>query len=244
MDRREFCQTIFVTPLLSPFLAALKIEDQGLHLYIISDIPQMFIPSIFEELERYGLVEGHNFTFLNSHPEQKSLSEILSKKGWKFVSSQSQTNLLISSNRLHHPTRSSFSLIKGGSILDIRTNHLKSIWNEMHFHRAPSKWLTTISFQPKKIDLYPGKYVSISINGHRIKKIPLNKNFSAVYQAHKGFVKIEIEQGKALVSGSSCVHQICKATLPVQYSGERIICAPNRFFLEIQGTHSIDAIIG
>ncbi len=33
-------------------------------------------------------------------------------------------------------------------------------------------------------------------------------------------------------------------TPPVFLAGERIICAPNHFLLEIHGSHSIDTVIG
>jgi hypothetical protein len=43
---------------------------------------------------------------------------------------------------------------------------------------------------------------------------------------------------------SPCRHQICRCTPPILVPGERIICAPNHLFLEIQGAPGLDTVIG
>ena len=47
-----------------------------------------------------------------------------------------------------------------------------------------------------------------------------------------------------IVDQSCCRNKICVATAPVALAGERIICAPNHFLLEIEGTPFVDTVIG
>ncbi|MGD8534841.1 MAG: NusG domain II-containing protein, partial [Candidatus Aminicenantes bacterium] len=43
---------------------------------------------------------------------------------------------------------------------------------------------------------------------------------------------------------ASCHQKICLSHPPVSQAGERVICAPNNFLLEIQGTGLVDTVIG
>jgi hypothetical protein len=55
---------------------------------------------------------------------------------------------------------------------------------------------------------------------------------------------VRVESGSARVVESPCLHQICRNTPPISLSGERVICAPHHFLLEIQGPSGLDTVIG
>lgn len=244
MDRRQFCKTILLTPIFGPLLLDLKYEKKGLHLYIISDSPQDSLPTILQQLHNQELINGLRFTFLNSLPAEKSLKKILSQKGWKHVFHPSLADFSLFFSNLRHSVYPSFTLVKDGRILDVRTKKLLSLWKEMYHQKSPSTWLTTASFQFKQTGLFLGGHAAIYLDGHKRETISLKKNFSKTFQSQRGSIAVTVKNGKAFVSNSSCLHKICQSTLPVQYVGERIICAPNHFLLEIQGVQSIDTVIG
>jgi len=109
---------------------------------------------------------------------------------------------------------------------------------------SPSSWLTIASYNGRRVDPYQGASVSIYLEGQKVESISLEKNVFRKFQAERGNINVVVENGKAWVSDSSCRHKICFFTPPVSLAGERIICAPNHFFLEIQGSQYIDTVIG
>jgi hypothetical protein len=144
---------------------------------------------------------------------------------------------------LHHRAIPSFTLVKEGRVWDIRSRKLSALWKEMN-SRNPSSWLTIASYNTKRVDPYQGAYATIYIEGQKVEGISLEKNVLRKFQTERGNINVVVENGKALVSGSSCRHKICLLTPPVSLAGERIICAPNHFLLEIQRSHHIDTAIG
>lgn len=244
MDRRSFFKTIIGTPLLFPFLLTSKTTGSDIDLYIISDDPQLFILFILNELENYGPAYGGNFTFLNSHPHRKGFKRVLSHKGWRYVQEPSQADLTLSFSQLRHKAFPSFTLVRGGRIWDIRTWKLNSLWREMNENHKPSSWFTTASFRTRQSGLFSGEFVSIYKDGHKIEMISLEENITESFRTKEGKITVKVKDAKAWILDSSCRHKICIYSPPVSLAGERVICAPNHFLLEIEGAHSVDTAIG
>ena len=243
MDRRSFFRTILYTPLLTPFILNTKSKQKGFQFYVIADSPQFFLPTILQELQKYGMILGHNFNLLNLHPQEKALKRILAEQGWRLIPKSSQPDLSLSFCHLRHRALPSFTFIKEGKVWDLRSRKLYTLWKEMNRH-SPSSWLTIASFNAKRVDPYQGASVSIYLEGQKVESVSLEKNVFKKFQTERGNINVVVEKGRAWVSDSSCRHKICFFTPPVSLAGERIICAPNHFLLEIRGSHCIDTVIG
>lgn len=244
MERRDFFKTVLATPFLAQLLLASKTTRGNFDLYLISDEPVRFLPPLFDNLQDQTSGYGNDFTFLNSCSEENDLGKIFLQKGWNHVQKSSQADLTLSFNRLHDRIPPSFTLVKEGRIWDIRPHKLYSLWKNMNENGMPSSLLTVASLRSRKSVLSSGEFVVVYKDGHRIDRISLKKNLSKSYQALSGKINVCLEDRKAWVSESSCSHKICVASPPVSLAGERIICAPNHFLLEIQGPHSVDTVIG
>jgi len=244
MDRRDFFKTMLATPLLAPLLLASKTTKNDCELYLIADDPQLFIPFLLKELQKFAVPYGRNFTLLNSHPMEKDLKQILFQTGWRYAQKPLQADLCFSFSRLRHKALPSFTLVRDGRIWDIRFQKLDSLWREMKKNRKLSSCLTIASFKKTRLDLQAGKYVSIYKDGRRIERVSLDEYFARSFNTLRGKITARVKDGKAWVSESSCRQKICIYSPPVSLAGERIICAPNHFLLEIQGTHTIDTVIG
>ena len=244
MDRRGFFKTILATPLITPLLLASKTKKKELELYLIADHPELFISSLLEELEQYTAGYGRNFTFLNPHPQESEMEQILSQKGWRYVQKPLQADLALSFSHLWQKALPSFTLVREGRICDIRSRKLYSIWRKMNESHNPSACLTIASFKNRQIKSFAGESVSIFKEGRKTKTISLKEDTSKSFRTNSGTIAVKIKDGKAWISGSSCPHKICLYSPPVSLAGERIICAPNHFLLEVQGSHSVDTIIG
>ena len=244
MDRRGFIKTLFVTPFLTPLLLSSDSNTGPFQLFVIGDSPQLFLPSLLRGLNEYGLSAGQTFSILNSHPEGNELKKALSINGWTFNPHSSGADFSISFNPLRHKASSSFALIKNGKIWDIRTRKLYSLWNAMNSHHPSSSRMTTLSFKNTRIQPQPGAYAFVFLEGKKVGRLSLNKNSFRKFRTEKGEISLSIENRKAWVSDSSCRHKICVSAPPASLTGERIICAPNHFLLEIQGPRFVDTIIG
>ncbi|NIO49049.1 MAG: hypothetical protein GTN73_06395 [Candidatus Aminicenantes bacterium] len=243
MDRRSFFRTILYTPLLAPFILNAKSQQKGFQFYVIADSPQVFLPTILHELQKCGMIHGNNFNILNLHPEEKALKRTFSEEGWCLIPKSCPADLSLSFCHLHHQTLPSFTFIKEGKVWDIRSRKLYTLWKEMN-SQSPSSWLTIASFNSRHVDHYQGATASIYLEGQKVESISLEKNVFKKFQTERGSINVIVEKGNALVSGSTCRHKICHFTPPVSLAGERIICAPNHFLLEIEGSYYIDTAIG
>lgn len=244
MDRRDFFKTIIVTPLITPWMLTSKSLKGTFQLYVISDSPQLFFPSLLQGLSEYGLTAGQTYSFLNSHPEGSELIRAFSHAGWKYLPGISRADFNLSFNHLRQKSSPSFTLIKDGKVWDIRSRKLSSLWKEINKHHASSSGLTTVCFKEKKDRIQPGRLASIYINGKEVESLPLKKNAVKSFRSGKGRITVTVQNGRAWVSDSACRHKICLSHPPVSQAGERVICAPNNFLLEIQGTGLVDTVIG
>jgi hypothetical protein len=244
MDRRDFFKTLIIAPLITPnFLSSGSLKS-SFQLYVISDTPQFFLPPLLQGLDEFGLMPGQTYSFLNSHPEGSELKRALSHCGWDYLHEKSRADFNFSFLHLRQKSSPSFTLIKGGKVWDIRSRQLSSLWREMNTHHASSSVLTTVSSSEKRRLLQPGRSVSIYIDGKEVEILHLKKNAVRSFRSEKGEIKVAVQNGKAWISESSCHHKICLSHPPVSQGGERIICAPNNFLLEIQGTGLADTVIG
>ena len=244
MDRRSFFKTLFVTPLLTPFVLSSESKRSPFQLCVIGDSPQLFLHPILRGLSEYGFIPGQTFAFLNSHPEGNELKNVLSTRGWKFTVQTSRADFHFSFNPLRQKASPSFTFIKNEKVWDIRTRELYSLWKDMYSHHSSSSLLTTVSFKDTSVRLQPGTHAQVFLDGKKAGNLSLDKNSSRSYRAKKGEISVLVENRQVWVSESSCRHKICASVPPVSLTGERIICAPNNFLVEIQGPRIVDTIIG
>jgi len=244
MERRDFFKKVIVTPLLTPLFLAAKKRKSDCELHLITDELQVFLPLILEELHNYVPDCGHSFALFNSHPQVNALKRILSQRGLIYAPKPIRADLTISFSHLRQKTLPSFTLIREGRIWDIRSRKLYSLWREMNKNQRPSSCLTIASFKSRQSPPFSGGFVSVYKDGRKIEMISLGENVTKSYRASGGKITLRVENGKAWVSESPCRHKICLHSPPVSVAGERIICAPNHFLLEIKGSPYIDTSIG
>ncbi|MBE0461002.1 MAG: NusG domain II-containing protein [Candidatus Aminicenantes bacterium] len=244
MDRRDFFKTMLCTSLLTPLLLRSETGPGSLELHLVAEEPELFISQILNELQKHNVIKGKSFAFIDSHPKEKPMRPLLLKNGWVEAPATTQAEMTFSFRFLQHKTLPSFALIKGGSVLDIRTNKLYSLWNEMNKNHSSSACLTIASFKNKPAFVHPGETVLVYKSGRVIDRISLSKPSTKSYAMKNGFITVQIKEGKARVIESSCRHKICVYSPPVFHSGDQIVCAPNHFLLKIQGPHPIDTVIG
>ncbi len=243
MDRRDFFKSIFLTSLLTPLLLASKSSNSDAELYLISESPHHFLPPLLQELKALGLISGNSFSIHNSMPQQEQFTSALLSSGWSPVPAGAHAHMTLVSSLLHHPAMPSFTLAKEGKVWDLRTRTLHSLWTEMN-HQAQSSRLTVASFHARPAELISGKAVSFYMGGQKVKTVSLRQNSIHSFQTKDGRITVCMKDGKARVEESSCRHKICVHCPPAAYAGERIICAPNKFLLMVDGLSSVDTIIG
>jgi hypothetical protein len=243
MDRRDFFKTIFATPLLAPFLLASRASAAD-ELFLISDSPESFFPSLLEGMGRRFAAHGKSFSVLDCHPQKEALSRALMASGWSEAPSLERADLMLSFRPLQHPTPSSFTVVRAGKILDARSNELFSFWKELQEKHPPSSCLTIATLRARLPGSSPGTDVRIYRNGQVVEEASLKKDRVQTFWAEMGKITLKIDRGKASFPSSSCRHKICCSVPPVHLAGERIVCAPNHILLEVLGPSSIDTIIG
>lgn len=243
MDRRDFFRTVIVTPLLTPFLFASKSSADD-ELLLISDKPQTVLPVLLEELGKWKSISGKTFAFSNQHPQKKVLIQLFERNGWEHVLPSSQSDLSLSFRLLQHPTPASFVLVNSGEILDIRSHRLRSLWQEMNTNHPPSSCLTTASLRTGPGIFAAGESVRIYRDGWRVDELSLKRDRVRSFQTRQGTITVRIQGRKVWIPESSCRRKICCLTPPISFAGERIVCAPNHFLVEICGPGRIDTVIG
>ena len=244
MERRDFFKKLIVTPLLTPLFLAAKKRNNDCEFHLITDDIQVFFPLILKELHNYIPNSGHNFALLNSHPQGDALRRTLINRGLTNVQKAAKADLILSFSHLREKTLPSFTLIKEGRIWDIRSRKLYSLWREMNKNQQLSSSLTIASFKSRQSHTFSGEFASVYQDGRKIEMISLGEDVTKSYRARGGKITLRVKNGKAWISESPCRHKICLHSPPVSIAGERIICAPNHFLLEIKGSPYIDTSIG
>lgn len=243
MERRDFFKTILATPLMAPLLLSSS-PSVNEELFLISDNPQIYLPPLIERMGTRDKTGKRRYAIRSDHPRKTALSQALETSGWTQAGSLRHADLTLSFRPLRYPASPSFTFVRGGRIMDIRKRELYSLWKKMGEEHPPSLCLTIAALQSQSPSLTPGTSVRIFHDGHMIEEMTLKKDRLQTFQSERGKVTMKIEQGNASISSSSCRHKICCSALPVSRRGERIVCAPNHFLLEIKGPGTIDTIIG
>ncbi len=243
MYRRDFFKTMIVTPFLSPFLLNFQSSAYD-ELFLISDKPQIILPSLLKELGKLQSLSGRKFAFSSDHPQKRALIHTFERHGWVHVHPSSQSYMSLSFHSLQYHSPASFTLVRSGQILDIRSHRLRSLWKEMNSSHASSSFLTIASLRTGTSSLTAGETVRIYRDGWRTDDLSLKKDRVLSIQTRKGSLIVKIQGGKAWIPESSCRHKICCLTPSISFAGERIVCAPNHFLLEIRGPDMVDTVIG
>ncbi len=239
MDRRNFLQTLLTAPLLAQYIQASQSNARQQEYYLISDTPDQWLDFLF--MEAGTQQSSGRFAFLNQHPQKKHIQRHLIKSEWKPVDKPAKANLCISGSRLQSPASPSFTLVEKGRIRDIRSDRLYPLWKNFQT-QAPSRQLTTLSFMPQKAGR--GKTAVVYHHGRKVAVFPLNQKHTRFFTTGSGRITVKVDQGKAWVEDSPCAQKICRHAAPIFLAGERIICAPNRFLLEIEGGRGVDTVLG
>ncbi|RLE10975.1 MAG: hypothetical protein DRJ06_00205 [Candidatus Aminicenantes bacterium] len=241
MDRRKFLKTMVFTPTLAPFaLSGLKNPGQK-QLYLLSDEPETYLPFILEKINKQSLFSPPAMSFSTSHPRAEQIGLALQKKGW--TKANHYPDVEITGLTLKRPSLASFALVDKGKIIDIRHHELRSLWIKMAHH--PSSLLTIVSFSMNQHPGQPGEKAAVWIGGQLVEHLPLSMNTERRYSTSLGKLTLAIQNRQLIVLDSACRNKICVSSPPIRLAGERIICAPSNFLVEIQGKNSfLDTIIG
>ncbi len=244
MERRDFLKALLAASVASPLLINAKTSALPWSLYLLSDSPELFLPPILEEICLYPSPGSLGFSVDASHPAGARIIHALERSGWKGGSRFSGQIMSLSFQVLHSPAYPSFTLIRNGKIEDPRTSSLLQLWKKMNSTGETSFLLTVASFAGARRALVPGRRVAVYISGKRVALFPLGKDRLESFPTEKGPVVMAIESGQARVLASTCRHKICQAAPPIGHAGERVVCAPSRFLMEIEGPHLVDTVTG
>jgi len=244
MDRRNFFKTMLATPLFTPILLASQSRASESELYLIADNPEEHIPLILQELKKMSLVSGSRFALLNNFPSESRLLHSLSHAGLQRVSHAQNAEITLSFSTLHRPASPSFALVRNGQVWDLRSRRLLTLWQDIYHGRQNASGLTVLAFRRPSEASSRGDSISVYHQGRRIARMALNADRSARFPVRSGAVSVRIQDGKAWIAESSCRHHICQVSPPVSLGGERIICAPNHFLIQVNGSSGVDTVIG
>ncbi|OGD19831.1 MAG: hypothetical protein A2Y69_10605 [Candidatus Aminicenantes bacterium RBG_13_59_9] len=244
MDRRHFIKTVLSTSLLTPLLGQAKSEEPALVLFLIGNHPHDHLPVLLADIGVEPSPSGNRFSFGNPHPSMDKIKDALGRAGWKYASPASSTSWVFSFQPLQHSARPSFTLIRDGKIVDVRSRSLSLLWTKMNSSEPLSDSLTIASFQATRQPSSQGRTAAIFIDGKKRGALALGKSQTRRFDSLGGEVVVGIEEGRAVVLASTCRHKICRLSLPASLAGERIVCAPNRFILKIEGPGFVDTVTG
>jgi hypothetical protein len=244
MERRDFFKLLLTTSLFTPLILGSKKPGSPYDLYLISDRPQDLLPLILDELRRWGMPAHHHVSFLSSHPDQKALAASL-RSSAPSVSKNSQAfSLFISHLSLQPRALASFTLLQDGRIWDVRSSRLSAAWDSMRFSKDLASTLTVASLCLSPQPFCWNKKALVYREGKRIDMLNLERDTTRTFAVKNGSILVRIQEGMALVENAPCHHKICCSSPQISLPGERILCAPSRFFIEISGARPVDTVIG
>jgi hypothetical protein len=147
------------------------------------------------------------------------------------------------STRMEASETPSFTVLLNGRVIDLRRSEMASLWRRMQSESSSDR-LTVIDLGRPQSFGRQGTEAIIKVDGRIIDKLPLSGSGTRHYPARGGQISVRVAQGAARVVSSSCARKICLSSPPVSAAGERIICAPHRFILEIPGRRAWDTTTG
>jgi len=242
MDRRVFLKTVLSSSAVLPLSAAL---GRGMPVpenawYVLTDFPQDVLPLLLSETGS----PGRRVAFAGSHPLAEKVESALLSQGWTTTAAGGKTDVLLSFASLDSVCTPSFTLIQNGGVVDIRRSRLFSLWKDMSLTGRQSSVLTVARLSPRRPVSGRGSRAAVYIDGKKKETLDLSREAGRTYESAGGFVAVSVIDGRASVSDSSCRQKICLCSSAVSAAGERIICAPNRFYLEVEGRGRVDTVIG
>jgi len=244
MDRRDFFKLLLTTTLVSPLVLSPKKSSLPYDVYLISDNPQDHLPFLLKELRTRGLPSHDRFSFVSSHPRLGALSRALQASGIALSSTPSFPAVRLSSVPLHPKARPSFTLLLNGKIQDIRSSRLSKRWAAMHAHEPSSSTLTIARFFQSQPPPSSHQRLCVYKDGEKIESLDLGQDLVRAFAVKRGEISIHIKEGRAFVEKAPCDHKVCCSASPISLPGERVVCAPSRFFIEVSGFRSFDTFIG
>lgn len=241
MDRRHFIKTIFSSTLISPLLLKSENTHDHTELYLISHQPENVLPIIFKEIK--DVKDSSSFSFSSFHPREKEISHVLAQNGWK-KSFSSRSDITFLYRLLNKKESPSFTLVKNGQVRDIRSVKLYSLWQQMSSSSSLSSELTIVSINSNSVIPGKGRQARVLIEGRPVETLSINNTTTRSYRVKSGEIILKVKNQQVEIIDSCCRKKICLHTPPIKLAGERIICAPNRFMVELKGSSLIDTIIG
>ncbi len=245
MDRRLFFKTMLSSSLAIPLIAGLKpgAASSGGELFVISDAPQDVLPPLLAGLSREGRLSRGLFSLDSSHPLAEAVGAALTREGWRRPAAGQSADLVLSFSPLRQACAPSFTFVRDGRVVDIRQGTLLSLWREISKPGARSTSLLVASLKPRTAP-ERGERALLYLDGKKKDRLDLDREVHKTYETAGGFVRVAVEGGSVRVTDSSCRHKICASAAAVSAGGDRIICAPNRFLVRVEGRRSVDAVIG
>ena len=79
-----------------------------------------------------------------------------------------------------------------------------------------------------------GDSVTVTVDGKLFAEYSLSENRTVEIKNGEGFNILVIENGRAYVHEASCPDGICSSHRPISYSGQSIICLPNKVVIEVK----------
>lgn len=246
MDRRRFLKTVLSSSLAVPLTAALRPQAPSGEkaLYLITDFPQDFLPRLLASIDRPAGDTGRGVALAYSHPLAEKVGPALKAQGWNPVPPGDNADIVLSFASLDRPCAPSFVFIQNGGVVDLRRRRLMPVWEEMSRSGPRSSVLTVAALRPRRPIPACGSRAAISIDGKRKGAISLVQDATRTFESAGGFVTVRVADGRAKVWDSSCRQKICLCSSAVSAAGERIICAPNRFTLQVEGQEQVDTVLG
>jgi len=80
----------------------------------------------------------------------------------------------------------------------------------------------------------------VSVNGKDVQRLPLNINKEVYIGDEEHYNIVVIENGSAYVREASCPDKVCVNTGKIKYSGETVVCLPNKTVVRIEGVPDTD----
>lgn len=89
-----------------------------------------------------------------------------------------------------------------------------------------------------------GDYVQIEVDGELVEVLPLDEDATREIKTDNDGINIlVIKDGKAAVTDANCPDGICAKHIPVNKSGESIICLPHKVVISVVSDKSDDSEI-
>ena len=85
-----------------------------------------------------------------------------------------------------------------------------------------------------------GTFVSISVDGNLLYRLPLNRDKSITVAGPIGQTTILIQNRHVWIEEAPCPHKICMRMGKIRFAKETIVCIPNRLLIRIEGGSYLD----